>query len=257
MVMFLLIVIALISGITLGSLFTPRTSIVYNTTISEGYEDFAYTTQLFCEGIPDPRHSTFSSVVIPAVDTEGNGITTRMFVQTFPGSGRVLTNIDRLLFWVDTQNSIRRATQIAENLTGMNLGGYDIVYTIQANASVIGGPSAGAAIAIVTIAALQNKTINDSVIITGSVNHDGTIGPVGNIVEKAIASKEAGAELFLVPLAQSTEVTYRTREYCEKIGWVDWCSTETYPVKLDIEEEAGLSVKEVMDIGEAAEYMLI
>lgn len=254
-VLFLLIVIAFMVGINIGSVFTPRTTVVYNTTVSDSRENIIYADPLIL-GDSDPSLSSFSTITIPAVDTEGNGITTTMFVQAFPGFGRILTNIDRLLFWVDTQNSIRRSTQIAENITGMNMTGYDILYTIQANASVIGGPSAGAAITIATIAALQNRTINDSVMITGTVNHDGTIGPVGNILEKAIVSKEVGAELFLVPLTQSTEVTYKTREYCEKIGWVDFCSTETYPVKVDIEEDAEIAVKEIMNIEEAVEYML-
>ncbi len=253
-VIVLLLVIALFSGITIGSLLSPRVTVVYNTTSAE--ENTVYMKPVFYDELTDSRLSSFASVVIPAVDSDGNGITTEMFVQAFPGSGRILTNIDRLLFWVDTQNSIRRATQVAENLTGVNITEYDIVYTIQANASVIGGPSAGAAITVATIAAIMNRTLNESVMITGSVNHDGSIGPVGNVVEKAVASREAGAQLFLVPMTQSTEVTYRTREYCEKIGWIDFCTTETYPVKVDIEKEAGLRVEEVMNIEEALEYML-
>jgi predicted S18 family serine protease len=255
MVIFLLVVIALFTGITIGSLFSPRTTIVYNSTVTEP-DDALYMRPIIYDKLAGSGAS-FAAVTIPAVDRDGNGITTRMFVQALPGSGRVLTNIDRLLFWVDTQNSIRRATQVAENVTGINLTEYDIIYAIEANASVIGGPSAGAAITIATIAALQNVSINESVMITGSVNHDGSVGPVGNVMEKAVASKEAGAELFLVPMTQSSEVTYKTREYCEKIGWVDFCTTETYPVKVNIEEDAGIDVEEVMDIEDVMEYMLI
>ncbi len=257
LVVFLLIIIALFSGITIGSLFAPKLTVVYNGTTTENPENTVYMKPVIYEHLTDSNVSSFASVTIPAVDKDSKGITTEMYVQAFPGSGRILTNIDRLLFWVDTQNSIRRATQVAENITGINVSEYDIVYTIEVNASVIGGPSAGAAITAATIAVLRNMTLNKSVIITGSVNHDGTIGPVGNVVEKAIASKRAGAELFLVPMTQSTEVTYKTREYCEKIGWVDFCSTETYPVKVNIEEDAKIRVKEVIDIEEAMEYMLI
>jgi len=35
---------------------------------------------------------------------------------------------------------------------------------------------------------------------TGTLNHDGSIGPSGKILEKAIAAKEAGAKVFLVPV---------------------------------------------------------
>jgi len=256
-VVFLLVVIALFSGIMLGSLFGPKgTKIVYNTTrVVERPSEILMTPFDYEKmGI---GNSSSSLIRIPAVDKDKNGITTSMLVQVFPGSGRILTNIDKLLFWVDTQNSIRRATQVASNITGVDLSKYDIIYTIQANASVIGGPSAGAAITMATIAALQNRTINDSVFITGTVNHDGSIGPVGNVLEKAMASKEAGASLMLVPLTQSSEVTYKNREYCEKIGWVDFCTTETYPVNVNIKDDAGIEVKEVMSIEEAMKYMLV
>jgi hypothetical protein len=254
-VAFLLILIALFSGILIGNHFSQKTLVIYNQTVRTPVPPGVQMKPVVYESLAG-KHSSFAEILIPAVDKDGNGITTTMFVQAFPGSGRVLTNIDKLLFWVDTQNSIRRATQVAENVTEINLSAYDIVYTIQANATVIGGPSAGAAIAIATIAALQNKSVNNSVMITGSVNHDGSVGPVGGIIEKAYASKDAGAQIYLVPMTQSTEVTYKTREYCEKIGWVDFCTTETYPVKVDIEKDAGIKVMEVMDILDAMEYMV-
>lgn len=203
------------------------------------------------------NQSSYVAIRIPAVDDQGNGVSTFLTVQAIPGTGRVLTNIDKLLFWVDTQNSIRRATTVAQDITGIDLLEFDIIYSIKANATVIGGPSAGAAITIATIAVLLNKSVNNSVMVTGSVNHDGTVGPVGGIFEKAVASKEMGAELFLVPLTQATSVTYKTREYCEKIGWMDFCSTETYPVKLDIEKDAKIKVIEIMEIEDALEYILM
>ena len=181
---------------------------------------------------------------------------TILTVQAYPGSGRILADIDKLLFWVDTQSSIRKATAVAENVTGLNLSRYDLIYALHANASVIEGPSAGAALAIATIAALQNRTINQSVMITGSINHDGTIGPVSSIFEKAKASKAVGAEVLLVPMTQSEQVVYKSRDYCERVGWMDFCSTETYPVKVDIQKESGIRVAEVMTIEDAMRFML-
>jgi predicted S18 family serine protease len=80
---------------------------------------------------------------------------------------------------------------------------------------------------------------------------------VGGVIEKAIASRDSGAVKFLVPLTQATEITYKTRQYCEKIGWADFCTTETYPVKVDIEKDVGIDVVEVMTIQDAMKYMLI
>ena len=251
---------AFILGFFYGNFAVPQTVIIQNITntlFTDISEAKVSMEPLSYENIMNANISSFAAVRIPAVDKDEKGVITVMTVQVVPGSGRILTNIDKLLFWVDTQNSIRKATVVAENVTGLDISKYDIIYTIQANASVIGGPSAGAAITLATIAALQNKSIDDSVMITGSINHDGTIGPVGGIFEKAVISKEVGAVTLLVPLTQSTQVTYKTRQYCEKIGWMDFCTTETYPVKLDIEKDAGIHVEEIMTIEEAMGYMLV
>jgi len=197
-----------------------------------------------------------SSVFMPAVDADGNGVTTVLDVQILEGSGRALANIDKLLFWTDTQNSIRVARSVAERVTQKDLSNYDLVYTIRANASVIEGPSAGAALTIATISALEQKEVNNSVMITGTVNPDGTIGPVGEILEKARAAREIGAELFLVPYTQSSEIRYSNRKNCQPIGWSEICTIEQVPQKIDISKEAGIQVEEVRTIEEALQYFL-
>ena len=166
---------------------------------------------------------------LPAVNSEGAGVNTILTVEAMPGSGRTLTDIDNLLFWADTQHSMRVARRVAENFTGKKVEDYDIVYTIQANASLIGGPSAGAALAITTIAALENKNLKKNVMITGGINHDGTISPVSSILEKAQAAKKTGATLFLVPLLQSRDVVYQESEHCEVFGYTEVCTTVLAP----------------------------
>jgi uncharacterized protein len=198
--------------------------------------------------------STRIEMKLPAVDSEGEGVNTLLTVEASEGSGRTLTDIDNLLFWADTQHSMRVARRVAENITGISMEDYDIVYTIEANASLIGGPSAGAALAIATIAALQNKELRDNVMITGGINHDGSISPVSAILEKAKAAKSAGAGLFLVPLLQSRDVVYEESEHCEVYGYTEICTTETRPKKIDVSKEAGIEVREVETIQDAIEY---
>jgi len=202
----------------------------------------------------DLENAKVSSINIPAVDNNGKGVSTVLYVSVVPGSGKTLVDIDGLLFWADTQSSIRTAKEVAENITGSNLTGYDIIYHVQAEASLIGGPSAGAAITVATIAALENRELNDKVMITGTINHDGSIGPVSGIVEKASAAKEDGIEIFLVPLLQSQDTVYETKEYCRKFGLTEFCNTETIPKKVDVAQESGIQVKEVSSIQEALEY---
>lgn len=199
--------------------------------------------------------STRIKMYLPAVDAEGNGTTTVLTVEATLGTGRTLTDIDNLLFWADTQHSIRIARRVAENITGKKMGDYDIVYTIEApNATLIGGPSAGAALAIATIAALESRPLREDVMITGGINHDGTVSPVSAILEKAQAAKKAGATLFLVPLLQSRDVIYEESEHCETFGNSEICTTETRPRQVDVEKEAGLQIKEVETISNAMNY---
>jgi len=245
----LFMIIGIFIGAYIGGFFTSQTVNVYY---------YNYTNQAVCRQPMNFNSSTvsFASITVPAVDQEGNGVATTLDVQIVPGSGKTLANVDKLLFWTDTQNSIRTAKSVAENITNTSLDKYDMIYTITANASVIEGPSAGAALTIATIAAIQKKQINSSVMMTGTINHDGTIGPVGEIIAKAAAAKSIGAELFLVPLSQSAQISYESKRYCEKIGFSQICTIEQIPSKVDVSEKTGIQVKEVKDIGEALKYFL-
>lgn len=206
------------------------------------------------EYLPAGSKASFASINVPAVDDEGNGVVTALDVQVSPGSGKILTNIDKLFFWVDTQNSIRKATKVAEDITGKGISQYDIVYTVRANASVIEGGSAGAALTIATIAGLQNKTINSSVMITGTIEEDGSIGPIGEVVAKAIGAKEAGAKLFLVPNGQGSSKVYRPLRNCYSEAGFEICETKTVSEKIFISKDVGIEVREVKTVSEAMQY---
>ncbi len=244
----LALIIGLIIGAYLGGFLSSQTIYIY--------EQYPYIYKPYA-GLESDSNVSHASVMVPAVTQDGKGVATILDVQVVNGYGRTLTNIDRLLFWTDTQNSIRTARSVAEEITGANLSEYDIIYTIKANATVIEGASAGAALTVATVAALENKEINTSVMMTGIINHDGTIGPVGEILAKARAAKSVGAELLIVPLTQSSQVTYESKKYCEQIGWSQICTIEQIPKKVDISEEAGIGVVEVRTVEEALEYFLI
>ena len=199
------------------------------------------TTQSSYKQVIQTQAITLNSVTInvPAVDDQGNGVTAKLKVQAIPGEGRILTNINEILFWVDTQYSIRVAETVAQNVTNANLSKFDLIYTIETNASVIEGGSAGAALTIATIAVLQNKTLPSDVMITGTINPDGTIGPIGGVIAKATASKSVGAKLLLVPKGQGDQVNYRLEKSCEQRGPIIFCHTEYKPESIESLSYAG------------------
>jgi uncharacterized protein len=200
-------------------------------------------------------NGTLVELKVPAVNSAGKGVPTILSVESTLGTGKTLVSIENLLFWEDTQQSIRMARYVAGRTTGKNLNDFDLVYSVRVNnASLIGGPSAGAAIAIATIFALNSEKPNPNVIISGTINHDGTIGPVSEILEKAKAAKAANAELFLVPLSQSSDIDYDTSEHCQTFGTTEICSTETRTRKINVSQEAGIKVIEVESIEQALQY---
>src|SRR5437867_5870224 len=195
-----------------------------------------------------------SEINVPAVDNNGNGVVSKLKVQAIPGTGKILVNIDQILFFVDTQYSIQTASRVATNMTNLDLSKVDIVYSIDTQAQVIEGPSAGAALTLATIATLENRTLNRSVMITGTINPDGTIGPVGGVEAKAKAAKDIGAILFLVPQGEATQTNYVPVEKCDKEGSVTVCNVEYQEQTVDIVKSAGIDVREVKDINDAEKY---
>jgi predicted S18 family serine protease len=209
-----------------------------------------------------PKRESYSTlgeetvIEVPAVDKDGRGVMARLSVEAKPGVGRTLVDINQILLWVDTQDSIRIAKTMAENITGINLSNQDIIYSVQANASAIEGPSAGAALCIATILELENRTPNNKVTITGTLDEKGEIGRISGVLAKAKAAKEAGMDLVLVPKGQKTYTSYSEEKKCEKYVFTEICRTETKPKQVDVEKDSGIKVEEVSSIQEALKYFI-
>src|SRR5439155_3026293 len=78
-----------------------------------------------------------SQIYVPAVDNNGNGVVSTLKVQAIPGSGKILVNIDQLSYFLDTQTSIRTASQVASKYANFDLSKVDLVYSIDTPAQVI------------------------------------------------------------------------------------------------------------------------
>ncbi|MBS3136173.1 hypothetical protein J4401_04400 [Candidatus Woesearchaeota archaeon] len=121
-----------------------------------------------------------------------------LFLEVKEGSGRVFVDTFPLSK-LDTQISMRFAKEIACDFLEMDCSGYDFIYLIKAESPIIGGPSAGAAATVLTVAVLTETPINRSVAISGTINSGGLIGPVGSLKEKIDAAAENGISLVLIP----------------------------------------------------------
>ena len=181
------------------------------------------------------------------------GVVTDFVITVAPGSGHVYVETWPLAE-VDMQASARLAAQVAGKVTGIDMSKYDVFIQIKADSPIIGGPSAGGTMTVGIIAALEGWSVNPEVMMTGMINPDGTIGPVGGILEKAAAAHEAGVKLFLIPQGQRIQYVQQTEK--KEIGGIVEIHSQTE--KVDVVQYAkdrwGLQVVEVSDIYQAVYY---
>lgn len=215
--------------------------------------------------LPEPESSKevprgVAEVSVPALDSDGNGVVGKFRVEAVPGDGKTLTNIDNLLYFIDTQSSIQTAKSVAANVTGVDISKYNIIYEIEAEDGsprrLVEGPSAGAALAVATIAAIEGKQLSQEVMITGSINPDGTIGRVGGLEAKARAARDVGTKVLLVPQGQGLRQSFSVESGCERVGSIRLCRTEYKSEPAIANDERGLIIREVSDASEALKYFV-
>ena len=130
----------------------------------------------------------------------------------------VTIGLTRDIDGVDTEISI--STQLIEHIEYDNepMVGFlattvnerfDFPFEIDIKTGNVGGPSAGLMMALNVYNNLIPNDITNSLIIagTGTIEIDGSVGPVGGIRQKVIAAKRAGSELILVPTANYEEAS--------------------------------------------------
>lgn len=194
-------------------------------------------------------------IYAPAVTSTAEGYVgaiTEITVSITSGSGEVFVSTTPLT-QVDMQASARMAALIACQLVGENFYNYNFYVKVKSPALIIGGPSAGAEMTIAIASALKGWEINYSVMMTGMINPDETIGPVGGIPEKIEAAAKHGVKLFLIPLGQRYFTKYEIVE--ERVG--PFIIRRIEPRVIDVvkfAEKLGIKVIEIGDIREAIYY---
>ncbi len=202
-------------------------------------------------------HTGSKTAYIPAVyDTEigYQGVLATVTVDVIEGTGHVY--LDTLpLTEIDTQSSARLAKEVSGNILGIDMEQYDLLYTIRSDSPIIGGPSAGGAITAITMATLLELDIDNSVVMTGTINPDGSIGPIGGVLEKAQAVAENGGRLFLIPEGQSMVTLQKTEHLVGGNSIQIVTQTETVDVVKYAKENLGIDVMEVNNVKDALKYM--
>lgn len=151
---------------------------------------------------------------------------------------------------VDLQGSARLAAMVASDVLGVDQKTYDFYYIIDISSPIIGGPSAGGALTVATIAAINKWSLKPGVVMTGMINPDESIGPVGGIPFKLEAAAAKNATLFLIPEGQSTVTVTRTASSSRGTFIITQNKEETVDV-IELGKKLNVTVKEVSTIQDA------
>jgi uncharacterized protein len=189
--------------------------------------------------IAQPEQYQIKLLAVQENDEGYQGSDADLYLELKEGSGRVFLDTYPLTK-LDTQISTRFAKQLACKHFDLNCEKYDFIYTIKSKSSIIGGPSAGAAIAALTTIAVLDLNYDKNIAITGTINSGGIIGPVGGVKEKLEAAANINLDKVLISMANSK-------------------NQENNETKLDLiefaEKNLSLEVNEVMDIDEVVFHL--
>jgi hypothetical protein len=124
------------------------------------------------------------------------------------------------------------AATVATLLTGSPLTGVEITYDVE---GIIDGPSAGGLLTVGVLSLLRGDKLKKNVIMTGTINPDGTIGPVGGIPLKLQGAIDKKKTVMLIPDGQRNSTDF----------------DGTLVDMVDLGRDNGIEVIEVADIYEA------
>lgn len=140
------------------------------------------------------------------VDDNGEGIVFPIEIEIIgSGAGRISVDVSNVQYAASFQTAVRTAAEVVSDYTDVTVSDKDVIVRLvneSENVIRVDGPSAGAIIAVMMLAGLQEKQLNPDILVTGAIESDGTIGSVGGLQGKADAAADYGAEMLLVPDGQ-------------------------------------------------------
>ncbi len=166
-----------------------------------GRKTFFFAAVVFMLFLVFANMASAKKMTLLAVSQEGEKLTgsvAELELEIRPGSGRVFLETYPLSK-LDTQISTRFAKSVACNHINVDCNNYDFFYSIKSDSVIVGGPSAGSSITMLTIFGLQNIDFDEKTALTGTINSGGLIGPVSGLKEKIDAAKQAGLAKVLIP----------------------------------------------------------
>jgi predicted S18 family serine protease len=224
-------------------------------------ERLTHACDVVKEGKPiflNTSNDTTCANIVAVRSNDYQGVMGKTYVEIKEGHGGVWVNTNPFVE-PTTQYSVREAVEIARDFTNMNISNKNVLISFGINGTLMGGPSAGAAIAAATIAALEGKKVRQDVAITGTLEEGGYVGPVGAVFEKAVTAEKNGMKLFLVPKGQKEVMHYEQKIVKRELFGFTFESLYYTPKEIDLGEYmAGkMEVEEVSTIDDVVAHMIL
>lgn len=108
------------------------------------------------------------------------------------------------------KDSLFNAAAVVRKITGKNMNDYDLHVNIVGGGNV-DGPSAGIAMLLAIISAIEEIPLKQDLAVTGEVSIQGKIKPVGGIREKLHAAEQAGLKEVLIPEENINDISQDTQ----------------------------------------------
>jgi uncharacterized protein len=189
--------------------------------------------------------------------TQYQGTVLKIMVDVRDGTGLVLVNT-ALPTGVDFQTSARTAVSVSHQITGLDLSKKDVIFSISAgnnqDLQAVDGGSAGGAMTVLLVSDLLGKNLNNQVLMTGTIQADGTVGPIGAAAEQADAAGQYGAKIFLVPQGQGIMPVQSCTQTKQGPFIYQNCTTEEKSLSPEMESKYGMKVIEINTIQDALKY---
>jgi ATP-dependent Lon protease len=103
------------------------------------------------------------------------------------------------------KDSVFNAASVVRLITGEDMSNYD-VHVNMVGGGKVDGPSAGLAVAMAIISAIQKRPVRQDVAMTGEVSIQGKVRAVGGVYEKVFGARQAGITKVLVPVENTKDV---------------------------------------------------
>jgi len=103
------------------------------------------------------------------------------------------------------KDSVFNAASVIRRVAGIDVSNYDIHVNV-IGGGLIDGPSAGLAVVLAMLSAIQKRPVRQDVAVTGEVSIQGKVKQVGGIPEKIYGARQAGMRKVIVPEENRNDV---------------------------------------------------